>query len=108
MLRSLVGSEMCIRDRYQRRVRGALEVMAFRAALLASHLCASRISALHTTPACAASAISVGHSHGSLQVEQFGALGDNYGYLVHDPATKSTASIAVSYTHLTLPTKRIV
>eukprot|EP00658_Telonema_sp_P-2_P012719 TRINITY_DN1483_c0_g1_i5.p2 TRINITY_DN1483_c0_g1~~TRINITY_DN1483_c0_g1_i5.p2 ORF type:complete len:103 (+),score=28.39 TRINITY_DN1483_c0_g1_i5:166-474(+) len=25
MLRSLVGSEMCIRDRYQRRVRGALK-----------------------------------------------------------------------------------
>eukprot|EP00658_Telonema_sp_P-2_P036706 TRINITY_DN26495_c0_g1_i1.p1 TRINITY_DN26495_c0_g1~~TRINITY_DN26495_c0_g1_i1.p1 ORF type:complete len:202 (+),score=57.87 TRINITY_DN26495_c0_g1_i1:80-685(+) len=27
MLRSLVGSEMCIRDRYQRRVRGALQPM---------------------------------------------------------------------------------
>eukprot|EP00658_Telonema_sp_P-2_P047848 TRINITY_DN3641_c0_g6_i3.p1 TRINITY_DN3641_c0_g6~~TRINITY_DN3641_c0_g6_i3.p1 ORF type:complete len:115 (+),score=37.02 TRINITY_DN3641_c0_g6_i3:46-345(+) len=25
MLRSLVGSEMCIRDRYQRRVRGCLQ-----------------------------------------------------------------------------------
>eukprot|EP00658_Telonema_sp_P-2_P000472 TRINITY_DN10181_c0_g1_i2.p1 TRINITY_DN10181_c0_g1~~TRINITY_DN10181_c0_g1_i2.p1 ORF type:complete len:236 (+),score=59.95 TRINITY_DN10181_c0_g1_i2:136-843(+) len=30
MLRSLVGSEMCIRDRYQRRVRGSLEPMAKR------------------------------------------------------------------------------
>ena len=53
----------------------------------------------------------------------FRCRNDNYGVLLHDPASGATASIdapeaapieaalkatAVSYTHLTLPTKRIV
>jgi hydroxyacylglutathione hydrolase len=33
------------------------------------------------------------HSHGPLQIEQFGALNDNYGFLLHDPASKCTAAI---------------
>jgi hydroxyacylglutathione hydrolase len=33
------------------------------------------------------------HTHGGLQIEQFGSLSDNYGYLLHDPVSKCTAAI---------------
>lgn len=37
--------------------------------------------------------VMLSHAHNGLEVEQFGSLSDNYGYLLHDPQSKSTAAI---------------
>eukprot|EP00658_Telonema_sp_P-2_P001518 TRINITY_DN10566_c0_g1_i7.p2 TRINITY_DN10566_c0_g1~~TRINITY_DN10566_c0_g1_i7.p2 ORF type:complete len:104 (+),score=36.88 TRINITY_DN10566_c0_g1_i7:45-314(+) len=89
MLRSLVGSEMCIRDRYQRRVRGPSK----QERCMLSPARAPRRFLAHTD--CHQALPPAVQSRGSTSSGKV-VLGDPRRF------------ISVSYTHLTLPTKRIV
>eukprot|EP00658_Telonema_sp_P-2_P024297 TRINITY_DN19758_c0_g1_i17.p1 TRINITY_DN19758_c0_g1~~TRINITY_DN19758_c0_g1_i17.p1 ORF type:complete len:117 (+),score=50.98 TRINITY_DN19758_c0_g1_i17:46-351(+) len=51
MLRSLVGSEMCIRDRYQRRVREAVLVFMGCSSSKKTHQAPAAINVVNSTPA---------------------------------------------------------
>eukprot|EP00658_Telonema_sp_P-2_P044287 TRINITY_DN32149_c0_g1_i1.p1 TRINITY_DN32149_c0_g1~~TRINITY_DN32149_c0_g1_i1.p1 ORF type:complete len:141 (+),score=41.78 TRINITY_DN32149_c0_g1_i1:42-425(+) len=127
MLRSLVGSEMCIRDRYQRRVRApALVIQNTSVTSLYSTgrttglVLESGASRTHATP------IWDGYTlqHYIKRVDYGGEdltrrltsmfRAEGYPFSTDlDIATvrdikEQMCYVAVSYTHLTLPTKRIV
>eukprot|EP00658_Telonema_sp_P-2_P008632 TRINITY_DN13264_c0_g1_i2.p1 TRINITY_DN13264_c0_g1~~TRINITY_DN13264_c0_g1_i2.p1 ORF type:complete len:101 (-),score=21.77 TRINITY_DN13264_c0_g1_i2:105-407(-) len=100
MLRSLVGSEMCIRDRYM----GAPNVADY---LPADHMIidASQFGSINKLASylrCVSANKTVADYYrgwrGRVQKDSYASL--------QDEARRS--AVPVSYTHLTLPTKRIV
>eukprot|EP00658_Telonema_sp_P-2_P037843 TRINITY_DN27208_c0_g1_i1.p2 TRINITY_DN27208_c0_g1~~TRINITY_DN27208_c0_g1_i1.p2 ORF type:complete len:116 (-),score=38.21 TRINITY_DN27208_c0_g1_i1:55-402(-) len=115
MLRSLVGSEMCIRDRYQRRVRGVEMVSQGQVvSLVAAGLAGIPVGSIYAW---------------SVYVDPINAARDDWTHAGEHATSVVIAALAiscavsgrvvggavsiqllcpVSYTHLTLPTKRIV
>eukprot|EP00658_Telonema_sp_P-2_P039597 TRINITY_DN28304_c0_g1_i1.p1 TRINITY_DN28304_c0_g1~~TRINITY_DN28304_c0_g1_i1.p1 ORF type:complete len:112 (-),score=21.80 TRINITY_DN28304_c0_g1_i1:118-453(-) len=111
MLRSLVGSEMCIRDRYQRRVRGSPPRMATNQD---PGLSGKMDAAPVAQPAADSNWASMIPSTLPTSLSAVGGLAVSKGLGLVQPRMgpwtefMSCAHVPVSYTHLTLPTKRIV
>eukprot|EP00658_Telonema_sp_P-2_P085174 TRINITY_DN9650_c0_g1_i2.p2 TRINITY_DN9650_c0_g1~~TRINITY_DN9650_c0_g1_i2.p2 ORF type:complete len:108 (+),score=22.94 TRINITY_DN9650_c0_g1_i2:113-436(+) len=107
MLRSLVGSEMCIRDRYQRRVRGEpTEGMAIDGVPRVPERARSAAGCTSTWP-WFQHPLPAGPARSLGQCAQMvhATLAELSPDMQQD---RGDGTYPVSYTHLTLPTKRIV